>query len=78
MTSPRLKEKICLDCKERVCNEQALGCLYRLYTKPNWAQKRKQRHEKIKSQKRKSETGRTKYWREYKQQSLISKILQEL
>lgn len=57
----------CLGCILRECDQQALGCLFRLNTRPNWQQKRKALHEQRKAAKRAAETGRTKYFREYKQ-----------
>lgn len=33
-------ELFCTGCILRVCNEQSLHCHFRLYTKPNWMQKR--------------------------------------
>lgn len=57
----------CIGCKLRSCDEQALGCTFRLYTIPNYQQKRKAKADRVKDKKRANETGRTKYWREYKQ-----------
>lgn len=57
----------CVGCILRTCDEQSLHCRFRLLTKPNWQQKRKARHERRKAGKRAAETGRTSYWREYKQ-----------
>lgn len=65
----------CKDCKLRVCDEQALGCTFRLYTKPNWQQKRKIKDDRKLAKKRAKETGRTKYFREYKREYLINQII---
>lgn len=50
----------CSDCKLRKCNEQALGCVFRLLTRPNWQQKRKAANERKKARKRAKENGRKK------------------
>lgn len=68
----------CSDCKLRKCNEQALGCVFRLLTRPNWQQKRKAANERKKARKRAKETGRTKYWREYKQGKKVEQTLGEI
>jgi len=56
---------ICTQCILKVCDEQSLHCLFRWNTKPNYNQKRKIAAEKKKAAKRATETGRTRYWREY-------------
>lgn len=68
----------CVDCKLKTCDEQALGCTFRLYTKPNWQQKRKIKNDRKLARKHAKETGRTKYWREHKRQYLIKRILEQL
>ena len=65
----------CVNCKLKDCDEQALGCTYRLYTKPNWQQKRKIKNDRRLAKKRASETGRTKYFREYKRQYLVRSLI---
>lgn len=57
----------CQDCKLRTCNEQALGCLFRLHTVPNAHQKRKAANDARREEKRAGESPRTRYWREWKQ-----------
>lgn len=58
-------ELLCLTCILKACDEQSLHCRLRLFTNPNWMQKRKIADDKKREAKRAKESGRTKYWREY-------------
>jgi hypothetical protein len=61
---PEQASLLCLTCDLLFCDQQALGCQFRLFTKPNYNQKRKAANDKKREAKRATETGRTKYWRE--------------
>ena len=57
----------CLTCQvPGECNPQSILCLFRLYTKPNWLQKRKIANDRKRARKRAKESHRTRYWRLYK------------
>ena len=67
---------ICLECPLKECDQQSLWCKFRLQTNPNWMQKRKIADDKKKLEKRASESGRTKYWREYARKKRVNQIIE--